>query len=225
MVDDEEWEWIVEHATGDFDHLLVATTIPWLLSPGFHHLEAWSERVCDGAWGDAAATPRRASCAAAVDFDHWASFGEVLRTACGDLLEEVGTGKRGKPPASIVVLSGDVHHAYLAEVGFKPGDRHRRPGLPGGLLALPQPARRQGAGRDQGRIQPPVHRLDAGACARARALRTPRSAGACSTARTSTIRSRHCASTAARAVMQLDKTEPGEDEDRELVCVFERRLA
>ena len=30
----------------------------------------------------------------------------------------VGAGERGAPPASIVVLSGDVHHAYLFEVGF-----------------------------------------------------------------------------------------------------------
>jgi hypothetical protein len=30
----------------------------------------------------------------------------------------VGSGARGEAPASIVVLSGDVHHAYLAEVGF-----------------------------------------------------------------------------------------------------------
>ncbi len=41
--------------SGDFDHLLIATTVPFLLSPGFHHLEAWSERVCDGAWGGLAA--------------------------------------------------------------------------------------------------------------------------------------------------------------------------
>ena len=41
MIDDEEWEWIEEHATGDFDHLLVATTIPVLLSPGMHDLEAF----------------------------------------------------------------------------------------------------------------------------------------------------------------------------------------
>ena len=27
----------------------------------------------------------------------------------------------GPPPATIVALSGDVHHAYLAEVGFPPG--------------------------------------------------------------------------------------------------------
>src|SRR3712207_8945536 len=60
------------HATGDFDHLLISTTIPWLLSPGFHHLEAWSERVCHGAWGDTAATLCE-RLRQAVDFDHWGS--------------------------------------------------------------------------------------------------------------------------------------------------------
>jgi hypothetical protein len=35
------------------------------------------------------------------------------------LLEEVGS--RPNAPASITLLSGDVHHAYLAEVGFRRG--------------------------------------------------------------------------------------------------------
>ena len=34
-----------------------------------------------------------------------------------ELLEDVGTGETA--PASIVALSGDVHHAYLAEVAFR----------------------------------------------------------------------------------------------------------
>ena len=34
------------------------------------------------------------------------------------LLEEVGLGERGRP-ASICILSGDVHHAYLAEAAFR----------------------------------------------------------------------------------------------------------
>jgi hypothetical protein len=38
-----------------------------------------------------------------------------------DLLTEVGAGRRGDAPSTIAVLSGDVHHAYLAEVGFLPG--------------------------------------------------------------------------------------------------------
>ena len=33
IVDDEEWDWIVEHTEGDFDHLLIGTTVPCLLSP------------------------------------------------------------------------------------------------------------------------------------------------------------------------------------------------
>jgi len=33
----------------------------------------------------------------------------------------VGRGERGEPPASIVALSGDVHNAYLSEVGFRRG--------------------------------------------------------------------------------------------------------
>jgi hypothetical protein len=39
-----------------------------------------------------------------------------------DLLRSVGSGERGGPPASIVMLGGDVHHAYLAEVAFHRDD-------------------------------------------------------------------------------------------------------
>jgi hypothetical protein len=38
-----------------------------------------------------------------------------------ELLRDIGSGARGEAPASIVVLSGDVHHAYLAQVGFPSG--------------------------------------------------------------------------------------------------------
>ena len=31
MVDDEEWEWIVEHGRGAFDHLVIASTLPVFL--------------------------------------------------------------------------------------------------------------------------------------------------------------------------------------------------
>ena len=51
MVDASEWEWIEEHASGDFDHLLFGTSIPVMLGPGMHHLQAWSEAVCSGKWG------------------------------------------------------------------------------------------------------------------------------------------------------------------------------
>ncbi|MGN6275215.1 MAG: alkaline phosphatase D family protein [Solirubrobacterales bacterium] len=116
MVDDEEWEWIVERTEGDFDHLLIATTVPWLLSPAFDRLEAWNERMCDGAWGRPAAWAAE-KLRRAVDFDHWAAFGESF-AKLRDLLGEVARGERGMAPGSIVVLSGDVHHAYLCEAGY-----------------------------------------------------------------------------------------------------------
>ncbi len=117
MFDDKVWDWIVDHASGDFDHLLLATTVPYLLSPGFHHLEAWNERLCDGAWGEPIARGSE-QLRRAVDFDHWAAF-QFSFQRLRKLLEEVGSGKRGKAPASIVLLSGDVHHAYLCDVAFK----------------------------------------------------------------------------------------------------------
>src|SRR6187549_123267 len=117
MFDDEVWGWIVDHATGDFDHLLISTTVPYLLSPAFHHLEAWNERLCDGACGGLAATASE-KLRRSLDFDHWAAF-QMSFHRLRRLLEEVGSGERGKPPASIVILSGDVHHAYLFDVAFR----------------------------------------------------------------------------------------------------------
>ena len=43
MVDDDEWAWIEEQATGDFDHLLLASPLLFALAPAIHHLEEWNE--------------------------------------------------------------------------------------------------------------------------------------------------------------------------------------
>jgi PhoD-like phosphatase len=119
MVDAGEWEWIVEHARGGCDHLLIGTSLPLLLAPGLHHVEAWNEAVCDGAWGRPAAWAGE-RIRQAVDLEHWAAFRDSFEAMC-TLLRDVGAGRRGDAPASIVALSGDVHHAYLAEVGFPRG--------------------------------------------------------------------------------------------------------
>jgi hypothetical protein len=119
IFDEHEWEWMREHTAGEFDHFLIATTDPFLLSPGLHYLEAWDEAVCDGAWGATAARlgerVRRA-----LDLDHWAAFQKSFQRLTR-LLYELGSGQRGPAPASIAILSGDVHHAYLAEVAFRRG--------------------------------------------------------------------------------------------------------
>jgi hypothetical protein len=119
MVDEQEWDWVAEHATGGFDHLLIATSLPWLLSHGMHHVEAWNEAVCGGAWGDVAAKAGE-EIRQTLDLEHWAAFHDTF-ARLAELQRSVGAGERGAAPASIVTLSGDVHHAYLAEVGFRPG--------------------------------------------------------------------------------------------------------
>jgi hypothetical protein len=222
IFDDDEWDWIVEHVRGDFDHLLIATTVPFLLSPGFHFLEAWSERVCDGAWGG---MPARAAekLRRALDFDHWASF-ELSFQRLRGLLEDVGSGKHGKAPASIVVLSGDVHHAYLAEMAFRPEagmtsavyqavcspyrnplDSHERLAIEAGFTRPFTAAMRALAG-SAGAADPGL---------RWRLLEGPYFDNQVATLRLD----------GRESVLQLDKTVPGDEDERALDCVFERRLA
>jgi hypothetical protein len=117
MVDADEWRWIEDHATGGFDHLLLGTSLPVLLGPGMHHLQTWNEAVCGGAWGSWAAgwgeRIRRSE-----DLDQWASFHDSFVAITG-LIERVGAGEKGDPPSSMILLSGDVHHGYLAEATFR----------------------------------------------------------------------------------------------------------
>ena len=93
MLDDAEWKWLEETATGGFDHLLLATSLPWLLMPALHDLEAWNEAVCDGAWGQPAAWAGE-KVRQAVDLEHWAAFRESF-TRLGELQRAVGAGERG----------------------------------------------------------------------------------------------------------------------------------
>jgi hypothetical protein len=221
MVDEEEWDWVLDHARGDFDHLVIATTVPYLLSPGFHHLEAWNERICDGAWGGLAARlgekMRRAA-----DFDHWASF-QASFQRMRRLLEEVASGKRGEPPASIVVLSGDVHHAYLAEVAFRTeaGVRSRA------YQAVCSPYRNPLDGRERRAIRIGFSRpfiaamraLGRTADVEDPGIRWRLAEGPYFDNQVATLRL-----DGRRAVVQLDKTIPGDEDERRLECVFERRL-
>jgi hypothetical protein len=117
MFDDDEWDWITERVRGDCDHLVVADTLPVFMPPALHHLEAWSEAVCDGAWGGAAAKAGE-KVRRALDLEHWGAFQHGFRRLSG-LLADVGAGRCGEAPASVITLGGDIHHAYLAEVAFR----------------------------------------------------------------------------------------------------------
>jgi phosphodiesterase/alkaline phosphatase D-like protein len=112
MVDKEEWEWIAEHAHGRFDHLILATSLPVFLPPGIHHLEAWNEAVCDGAWG-AFAQRLGELLRRAVDLEHWAAYQQSFRHLT-ELLRSISRGD--EPPTTVTILSGDVHTSYVASV-------------------------------------------------------------------------------------------------------------
>ncbi len=119
MFDDDEWRWLEDRATGDVDHLLLANTLPVLLAPPFHWLEALNEAVCAGAWGRLAARLGE-RVRQGLDLEHWAAFQTSFHRLLG-LAREVGAGRRGAAPASIIFLGGDVHQGYLQEVAFRFG--------------------------------------------------------------------------------------------------------
>ncbi|MET0973757.1 MAG: alkaline phosphatase family protein, partial [Thermoleophilaceae bacterium] len=107
------------HATGGFDHLLLATSLPYLLGPGMQYAEAWSEAVAGGAWGERM-TGFGEWVRQTMDLEHWGAFQRSFHKMV-ELQRSVGAGERGRAPASIVTLSGDVHHAYLFEIAYPGG--------------------------------------------------------------------------------------------------------
>jgi hypothetical protein len=86
-----------------------------------HHLEAWNEAVCQGAWGKPAAWFGELI-RQVLDLEHWSAFRDSFNDLV-NMLRSIGSGEHssGPPPASIIVLSGDVHHGYLAEIQLKEG--------------------------------------------------------------------------------------------------------
>jgi len=221
IVDDEEWKWIAARAEGDFDHLLIATTVPFLLSPGFHDLEAWNERVCAGAHGAVAARLAE-KLRRGVDFDHWASFGESF-ARLRDLLAAVAAGERGSAPAAVVVLSGDVHHAYLCDVAF-PGPAERSPVY----QAVCSPYRNPLDSRERAVVRAgfkrPLQALAKGLARLAGApdpgIRWRLLEGPCFDNQVASLRL-----DGRQATMRLDKTVPGEAGEQALEQSFERRLS
>jgi hypothetical protein len=120
MLSEDEWEGVQGDLRGGCEHLLVASSLPVFMERAVHDLESWDEAVAGGAWGRRAARfgewLRRA-----VDLEHWAAF----RSSFDRLthrLAEVAAGRLGPAPVSVLVLSGDVHHSYVAPVRWPSRD-------------------------------------------------------------------------------------------------------
>lgn len=123
MVDDEEWQWIDEHTRGDFDHLVIASTLPVFMGDAIHHLEAWSEAVCAGRWGRVASRGAE-QLRRVVDLEHWPAFSRSFATMV-ELTCELATPGGGEPPATITFIGGDVHTAYVSAVDMPEGAESR----------------------------------------------------------------------------------------------------
>ena len=137
MVSRSEAAWIeaqLSDVDGDpIDHLLIATSLPWLLPRAVHDMESWNEALCAGSRGPRLATLGE-KVREAADLEHWAAFrrsfdwlaGAIEAVARGggasDGLpsEQSETASDGnRPPATVLVLSGDVHHQYVAEARWR----------------------------------------------------------------------------------------------------------
>ncbi|QFR97639.1 alkaline phosphatase family protein [Streptomyces tsukubensis] len=117
MLDPEETNWVREQVLADhgsYDHLLIGTSLPWLLPHLIHDAEAWNAAMCRGErgarWARIGEDLRRRS-----DLEHWAAFPSSFEEMT-DLIAEAGSGPGA--PATVSVLSGDVHHAYAAETSW-----------------------------------------------------------------------------------------------------------
>ncbi|MFW6690537.1 alkaline phosphatase D family protein [Streptomyces sp. MAR4 CNX-425] len=114
LVDPDEMEWVRRQALDDpgaYDHLLIGTSLPWLLPPAVHAAEGWNAALCAGERGERWARLGE-KLRQSADLEHWAAFPRSFAELT-DLVAEAGRGERA--PASVLVLSGDVHHAYVAE--------------------------------------------------------------------------------------------------------------
>ena len=118
MIDDTEWNWFVDQMSGDYEHLVIGTSLPFLLPKGLHYAEAWNEAVCDGVWGALAARLGE-KLRQAIDLEHWAAFRRSFE-AVANVVIDLAAGRYGVPPTSIGFLSGDVHYSYLARASLPP---------------------------------------------------------------------------------------------------------
>jgi hypothetical protein len=113
--------WLDGRVRGGFRHLLVATSLPFLLPMGLHYVESWNEAISQGAWGTRAARAGE-KLRQAVDLEHWGAFQNSFREVAA-MVTEVADGERGPAPETIAFLSGDVHYSYVSEVERTSGSR------------------------------------------------------------------------------------------------------
>ncbi|MET0699177.1 MAG: alkaline phosphatase D family protein [Mycobacterium sp.] len=116
MLGDREFAWLEEQVTedvADLDHLVLGSSLPWLLPPAIGDMQSVNEAAANrsGRRGQLAEKVRQTA-----DFEHWAAFLQSFLR-----LSELIAGVASRPapgPATVTVLSGDVHHSYAARANL-----------------------------------------------------------------------------------------------------------
>ncbi|MCV7424794.1 alkaline phosphatase family protein [Mycobacterium yunnanensis] len=112
MLGNREFAWLEHQVTDrldDVDHLIVGSSLPWLLPPAIGDMQMVNERAANrpGRRGKFAETVRQAA-----DFEHWAAFVQSFLDL-SRLIVDVAS-RDADAPATVSVISGDVHHSYVA---------------------------------------------------------------------------------------------------------------
>ena len=134
LLGDVEWAWFDDVARGGVDHLLIGTSVPWILPRPLHELEAWNEAVASGAWGRRAARLGE-RIREAVDLEHWAAFGDSFEDM-GEVVQEVAAGRRGKAGRPRGQASPRSVLAGPRPSGDRPCPRSTRSARPRGAAAI-----------------------------------------------------------------------------------------
>ena len=117
MLDPAEMAWLDTQMQGDCDHLVIGSSLPYLMPVGLHHVEAWDEAVAQGSWGSRWRWVGE-KIRQGADLEHWAAFEKSFRQIA-DMVIAIAEGKRGEAPATVLFLGGDVHHSYLSEADLR----------------------------------------------------------------------------------------------------------
>ncbi|MGN2637587.1 alkaline phosphatase D family protein [Nocardia takedensis] len=112
MVGESEFAWLEENARGEVDHLLIGSSLPWLMPHALSHLQSLDERAAasPGLRGRLGEKLRQAA-----DLEHWPAFRASFERLA-DLIRRLGSAPDA--PSTICVLSGDVHHSYVARADY-----------------------------------------------------------------------------------------------------------
>ena len=116
MLGDREFSWLetqIRDGLESLDHLVIGSSLPWLLPPAIGDLQTVNEIAANraGLRGRLGEKVRQTA-----DFEHWPAFlNSFLRLS--ELIIEAATAP-SPGPATVSVLSGDVHHSYAARADF-----------------------------------------------------------------------------------------------------------